>query len=129
MDGDTLATAGGRLRIHGIDAPESDQTCRRGGQAYACGEAARRALAALPGNGRLTCEALDTDRYGRRVVRCRNAGGLDIGRELVRQGWAVAFARYAEDYAAEANEARAARRGLWDGSFENPADWRARHRP
>jgi len=129
LDGDTLAAGGDRLRIHGIDAPEAGQSCERAGRTYACGDAATRAMAALLGSGAVSCQVLDTDRYGRRVARCRNAQGLDIGGELVRQGWAVAFTRYAADYLAQEREARAARRGLWAGRFEAPAEWRAQHRP
>ena len=31
IDGDTVEVAGERIRLHGIDAPESRQTCRRDG--------------------------------------------------------------------------------------------------
>ena len=29
IDGDTIEVAGERIRLHGIDAPESGQSCRR----------------------------------------------------------------------------------------------------
>lgn len=128
IDGDTLAAGTDRLRIHGIDAPEMDQTCQRRGGTYPCGSMARDAMVAILGRGGLTCEALDTDRYGRSVVRCVTDRGADIGAELVRQGWAVAYRRFSLDYAAQEAEARAARRGIWDGSFMDPSDWRARNR-
>ena len=32
IDGDTIEIAGRRVRLHGIDAPEADQTCRLGSQ-------------------------------------------------------------------------------------------------
>ena len=32
IDGDTLDVGGVRIRLHGIDAPESGQSCRAGGQ-------------------------------------------------------------------------------------------------
>lgn len=35
------------------------------------------------------CTVETYDRYGREVATCTNAGGLDIGREMIRQGWAV----------------------------------------
>lgn len=129
VDGDTLAAGGARLRLHGVDAPESAQICWRRGASYPCGQEARRAMAAILRGGAVSCRALDTDRYARRIVRCRNAQGQDIGAELVRQGWAIAFTRYSTDYVAQQTEARAAGRGLWEGRFESPSDWRARHRP
>ncbi len=33
IDGDTIEVAGERIRLHGIDAPESGQRCRRRGSA------------------------------------------------------------------------------------------------
>ena len=43
-DGDTLRIGPERIRLHGIDAPESAQSCRAGGKTWACGAAATRAL-------------------------------------------------------------------------------------
>ncbi len=40
VDGDTLFVAGERIRLHGIDAPEKDQTCSIDGRDWACGIAA-----------------------------------------------------------------------------------------
>ena len=39
-DGDTLKIGSERIRLHGIDAPESAQRCRARGQTWACGAAA-----------------------------------------------------------------------------------------
>ena len=43
-DGDTLRIGPDRIRLHGIDAPESAQICSAGGKTWTCGEAATRAL-------------------------------------------------------------------------------------
>lgn len=128
VDGDTLASGGDRLRLYGIDAPEAAQPCERGGRAYACGGEASAALARILGGGMVSCAQLDTDQYGRRVVRCHNDRGADVAAEMVRQGWAVAFRRFSLDYAPQEAEARSARRGLWAGRFDDPADWRRRNR-
>ena len=48
IDGDTLEIGDRRVRLEGIDAPESAQTCRRDGtRTWACGRVAAEALAAL----------------------------------------------------------------------------------
>jgi endonuclease YncB( thermonuclease family) len=44
IDGDTLVVSGSHIRLHGIDAPESEQTCNLGTQIYACGALATAAL-------------------------------------------------------------------------------------
>lgn len=44
-DGDTLTVVGHRIRLFGIDAPESKQTCLAGGKRWRCGQSATQALA------------------------------------------------------------------------------------
>ncbi|MBP0465785.1 thermonuclease family protein [Roseomonas sp. PWR1] len=128
VDGDTLAAGADRLRINGIDAPEMAQSCERAGAAYPCGRLARDAMASILGRGMVDCEILGADQYGRRIARCRNEAGQDIAAELVRQGWAIAFRRFSLDYVGQEDEARRARRGIWDGRFEEPDAYRARIR-
>jgi endonuclease YncB( thermonuclease family) len=41
----------------------------------------------------------------------------------------VAFTRYSTAYVAQESAARAARRGLWEGRFDAPWDWRSGQRP
>ena len=70
VDGDTLEVAGQKVRLFGVDAPELDQSCERGGRVWACGQAAREALAEIVGRKRLVCAVQDIDRYGRAVAVC-----------------------------------------------------------
>lgn len=71
-DGDTLVIQGTKIRLHGIDAPESAQTCQDGARKpYRCGQKAALALADKIGQGTVSCEPRDTDRYGRTVAVCR----------------------------------------------------------
>jgi endonuclease YncB( thermonuclease family) len=128
VDGDSLELAGESVRLFGIDAPERYQTCRDGaGRDYACGRAAARALHATIAGRVVTCAAVDHDRYHRDVALC-TADGQDLAETMVRAGHALELAQYSRGrYAAAEREARAQKRGLWAGSFEQPADWRRRH--
>jgi endonuclease YncB( thermonuclease family) len=121
-DGDSLELAGERIRLRGIDAPELTQVCRAGSRDYPCGRMARDALGQLAGAGQVSCEGWERDRYGRLLALC-SAGGVELNREQVALGWAVAYG----DYRREETSARAARRGMWAGEFERPSEWRVRH--
>ena len=71
IDGDTLEIQGKRVRLHGIDAPESDQIGKdKNEQNYRCGRAATQRLTELIGRRALTCEIRDRDRYGRWCAIC-----------------------------------------------------------
>lgn len=122
VDGDSLRMAGDDIRLSGIDAPELHQTCFRGAAEEPCGRAARAALLELVGRAPVTCAVSGRDRYDRKLAVCK-AGEVEINRAMVRAGQAVAYG----DYESEEDEARRARRGVWAGRFERPADWRARH--
>jgi endonuclease YncB( thermonuclease family) len=126
VDGDSLEVAGERIRLFGIDAPEAHQQCRDArGVPYACGRAATRALAALAG-ARVSCTLVTHDRYERDVATC-TANGRDLGDAMVRAGHALDYARHSGGRYAEAErEARAAKRGIWAGTFEQPEAWRRR---
>lgn len=108
-DGDTVRVLRGRetvrIRLHGIDAPES-------GQAY--GREAREVAVRLLLNQTATVTMRDVDAYGR-LVADLVVDGTDIGVELVRSGAAWHFTAYsASQVLADAErQARQARRGLW----------------
>jgi endonuclease YncB( thermonuclease family) len=124
IDGDTLEIHGQRIRLHGIDAPESAQVCRRADQTkWRCGQQAALALQNHIGSQPVTCAKRDTDRYGRVVARC-SVGGADINAWLVSEGWAVAYRRFSDDYVGQEDAARIAGKGIWSGAFIAPADWR-----
>jgi endonuclease YncB( thermonuclease family) len=83
IDGDTIEVAGERVRLHGIDAPESDQTCFDSSEvAYPCGDRATRALRALIDGQSVSCRQTDTDRYGRIVAVCHR-GEVDLNAAMV----------------------------------------------
>ncbi|WP_420480970.1 thermonuclease family protein [Bradyrhizobium japonicum] len=68
IDGDTLEIHGSRIRLWGIDAPESDQLCRGDDSLqYRCGAKAASELDRFINSRPVTCVPIDIDRYGRTV--------------------------------------------------------------
>ena len=128
VDGDSLRKGEGEYRLHAIDAPELHQTCSTAtGALYPCGREAQKTLRNLISGKELDCIVLETDRYHRLIITCKSAG-RDINAEMVRLGWAIAYRQHGLDYAAAEAEAKQARRGIWQGHFDRPDQWRAEHR-
>ncbi len=124
IDGDSLDFGKVRVRLYGVDAFERDQLCKRAdGTHFPCGQDAKAMLGNLVGQDMVSCQKRTVDLYGRVVAVCRVAD-FDVGAELVKAGLALAYRHYSRDYINDEDEARAARRGAWEGSFEAPWDWR-----
>ena len=70
IDGDTLEIGDTRIRLHGIDAPESAQLCndQRTGLKIRCGAWATSALETFIDDARVACSPRTTDRYGRVIA-------------------------------------------------------------
>jgi len=129
VDGDTIDISGIRIRLNGIDAPESWQKCQRAdGSEYRCGAAAAFALDDFLAASRPTrCEQVDVDRYHRVVANCFRADGQNVNAWLVRTGNAVDWPRYSHGaFAVEQSAAKLEKVGIWRGSFETPCVARAR---
>lgn len=125
VDGDTLDIHDDRIRLWGIDAPESAQLCRgRDRRPYRCGALAANALDAFVRGETVRCMPVDGDRYGRIVARC-TASKVDLGQMLVSRGLAVEEPQYSHGhYAADQLAARRAGRGIWAGRFVKPSLFR-----
>jgi endonuclease YncB( thermonuclease family) len=83
IDGDTLEIHGSRIRLWGIDAPESAQLCRgEDSQQYRCGARAANELDGFIASSVVRCLPINLDRYGRTVATC-SVGGADLGGRLV----------------------------------------------
>lgn len=128
IDGDSLRLKQGDIRLFGIDAPEYQQDCEdEARRDWPCGQKAMQALKDITGGAAITCVTEDSDRYGRSVATCRR-GSLELNREMVRLGWAIAYRQHSLAYVNAEAEARSAKRGIWRGRFEEPQGWRQRHR-
>ena len=115
-----------RIRLYGIDAPESDQ---KGGSQ------ATRQLRRIIGSGRsLQLEVRDTDRYGRTVglLYHKRQGRLNsCNRQMLAAGHAHWYQRYGGGdlgFATAQAEAQAKRRGVWKSRRAQTKPWEHRRR-
>jgi micrococcal nuclease len=125
-DGDSFRCEDGRrVRLIGIDSPESQQ--------HPYGDQARQALLALltaPAAVRLETDVAATDQYGRTLAYVW-IGPVLVNEAMVRNGWAVLYTvapnvKYVDRLTRAQNEARARGAGLWSQrGFEClPSDYR-----
>jgi endonuclease YncB( thermonuclease family) len=126
-DGDTLVLEGTTYRLYGIDAPEYRQSCTNGlGKDWPCGRAARLQLVAMVKSGGIACVPRAEDKYGRKIATCSSATVPDLAESMVQAGLSISPAERGSAVYGEAEDsARIAKRGIWQGSFATPADYRA----
>ena len=80
------------------------------------------------------CEIIGLDKYRRLLGTCSildvtsKPDGPSLNERMVAAGLALAYTRFSQTYVGVETEARAARRGLWQGPFEMPWDVRARQK-
>ena len=126
IDGDTLQIHGTRIRLWGIDAPESSQLCRgEDSLQYRCGAKAANELDAFIARRPVNCLPISLDRYGRTVATC-SVGGADLGDWLVRNGLALDWPQYSkrkyDDVQREAEQAgRAVLMSMKMWNFNRPS--------
>ena len=121
VDGNSLRSGPLKIRVHGINAPEQMQRCKTAaGKDWDRGVAATKAMQAIiQGSPKLRCSLVDVDRYGRLIMHCL-ADGTDIGEAQVEQGLAMAYRHYSQDYVTTEQDAKPAKRGIWQGRFNVP---------
>ena len=129
IDGDTLRSGNVEVRLYGIDAPERDQTCTKNdGTEWPCGREAQTRLKSLIGRYAVDCEPQSRDKFNRIVASCRTSKVPDLAESLVRDGLALNLEGGAAGPYADAElAAERGKRGLWQGSFEKPWDWRLKY--
>ncbi len=124
VDGDTLIVDGQRIRLHGIDAPESGQRCLVPGGYIECGREATMDLANLIGHEPVWCKQMDVDRYDRIVAVCESDDFRPLNETMVHRGWALAYREYSLDYIENEEHAKLHAEGMWKGQFVEPWNWR-----
>ncbi len=125
-DGDTIRNKGEKIRLEGIDAPEINQQCITKNKFWNCGEQASNALKKLienKPNKKFNCDEISIDKYGRQLSTCF-FDEININKWMVENGWALAYRYYSNQYIESENKARLLKRGMWQGEFVYPWDWR-----
>jgi endonuclease YncB( thermonuclease family) len=138
VDGDTLSLGGTTIRLERIDAPELDQVCLNAtGDIWPCGTESRDRLAAYIADREVRCTLSGEEPTLRRtrgktpslrkILATCYLGDEDLNGWMVQQGWAIPYLRRSFTYAPLEENARAQKRGLWQGAFIAPWNWRGRN--
>ena len=100
LDADTIVFNEEKIRLYGIDAPETNQYCYVNREAWPCGKQATEYLKNLLKDvslSSLNCKISSKDRYSRSIGVCY-LEDQNINRNLVENGWALAYREYSKDF-------------------------------
>ena len=67
------------------------------------------------------------DRYQRYLAIC-SWDQIDLNARMVADGFALAYRQYSKAYLAQERQAKDRKKGLWQGAFTAPWDWRSGQR-
>ncbi|MBU1211440.1 MAG: thermonuclease family protein [Alphaproteobacteria bacterium] len=122
LSGDVMLVGGEKVLLRGIEAPAVRQTCTdERGRSWRCGRSALNALRKITGYETVVCSVAEIDGEGRKVADCR-VGDTNIAASLVKDGAVFAGTGFFRAYGSEEAEAKAARRGLWQGTAQRPSE-------
>lgn len=127
QSGDLITVQGQDLRLYGIDAPDLGQTCWNArGTPYDCGQAARNIMERLVTGRTVYCATFDVRIDGTTLGTCRldTPDGMDLGRVMVRGGWAFSDRAFSDRYESSEAMAQTAGAGFWVGRAQRPSHWR-----
>ena len=131
-DGDTIKINTFKIRLDGIDAPEKKQKCKRPYleifmftfyEDYSCGQKSTEALIKKINNQKITCKISNVDYFKRLIGECYKRK-INLNAWLVSNGHAVAFRKYSKKYVPDEILAKQEKKGIWQGKFEMPWDYR-----
>lgn len=125
VDGDSIVIDNIKVRLQGIDAPELKQRCNNKvtHKLYACGEGSKSYLITLINYNTVKCLKEGIDRYNRVLAYCY-VGEINLNKEMVSSGNAVAYRKYDPSFIEYEEQARGNKIGIWASEFEEPEKWR-----
>ncbi len=127
IDGDTIHIKSKKIRLHGIDAPETKQTCKINDEVWFCGKQSTKELKNLINKQEVKCITNDVDIYNRFVAICY-VNEININQWMVKSGWAIAYRYYSTDYIIEEKYARDNELGIWKSEFLKPYAYRKQNK-
>ena len=120
VNGDTLLVGGQRVRLYGIDAPETGQHCAtKHEKPFDCGRLAARALRLFLSGTKVRCKGCSQLPGGTLLAQCF-AGRNDVANQMTVVGWAVTDPKTGADYRRGELAALATKEGLFKGKFIPP---------
>ena len=127
VDGDTIIFKNKKVRLFGIDAPETNQYCfDKKKIKYSCGLNSTKELIKFikqNSNKSIKCTDHDIDQYGRNISECW-VGKISINSWLVENGYALAYLKYSNKFFLDEKKAKEKGLGVWQGRFIYPWEWR-----
>ncbi len=135
IDGDTIKINSKKIRLHGIDAPEKKQTCKKPyliigifsyTKSYSCGQVSTDKLIKKINNQIIKCKIKNVDRYNRLIGECYKRNE-NLNAWLVSNGYAVAYRKYSKKYIPDEKNAKNNNLGIWQGKFEMPWNFRRKN--
>ena len=135
IDGDTIRINSKKIRLHGIDAPEKKQSCKKPyltivffsfSNNYLCGQVSTNKLIKKINNQIIKCKIKNVDRYNRLIGECYKKN-KNLNAWLVSNGYAVAYRKYSKKYISDEMNAKNNKLGIWQGKFEMPWDFRRKN--
>ena len=135
IDGDTIKINSKKIRLHGIDAPEKKQVCKKPyitivffsfSKNYLCGQVSTDKLTKKINNQIIKCKIKNVDRYNRLIGECYKKNE-NLNSWLVSNGYAVAYRKYSKKYISNEINAKDNKLGIWQGKFEMPWNFRRKN--
>lgn len=123
IDGDSIVIKKYEMRLFDIDAPEYNQTCQdEQEKKYNCGAKSTTYLRKLTKDKKLKCHIVGKDYYNRYLATCFD-DKKNINATMISSGWAVIYNNPSKYYSLML-EAKLEKRGIWQGSFLEPKQFR-----
>ena len=119
IDGDTIHIGKNKIRLHGIDALEINQTCTIKEKTWECGIESYLALKSIILNNKVQCEIIDVDQYKRLIGKCF-VNKIYINQYMVQNGWAIPYRYYSLDFIDDEEAGKNNKAGIWKGKFLEP---------